>query len=149
MRLVSAVILLSLAALVPVSRADLLEQTRKLELLTLKIPESLNLSRMTEHTITARERLEKEIAEVARRGYSTDDEEFIQGLGLEGILQQGASHDGQRGACGETLEEGLEQHGEGLRMAVATTRRRSSARRRPGRSSTRKRWSTTSRTKAE
>ena len=50
-------------------------------------------------------------------------EEFIQGLGLEGILQQGAGHDGQRGACGETLEEGLEQHAGGLWMARATTQR--------------------------
>jgi DNA-binding IclR family transcriptional regulator len=42
--------------------------------------ESLTLTRMTERTITSRERLEQEIAEVASRGYSTDDEEFIQGL---------------------------------------------------------------------
>jgi DNA-binding IclR family transcriptional regulator len=42
--------------------------------------ETLSLSAMTEHTITARARLEAEIAEIARRGYSTDDEEFVLGL---------------------------------------------------------------------
>jgi DNA-binding IclR family transcriptional regulator len=42
--------------------------------------ESLTLTRMTERTTTTREALEQEIAEVAVRGYSTDDEEFIQGL---------------------------------------------------------------------
>jgi DNA-binding IclR family transcriptional regulator len=42
--------------------------------------ESLTLTRLTERTITARDRLEQEIAQVAARGYATDDEEFIQGL---------------------------------------------------------------------
>jgi DNA-binding IclR family transcriptional regulator len=42
--------------------------------------ESLPLTRMTDRTITTREKLEQELAEVAVRGYSTDDEEFIQGL---------------------------------------------------------------------
>jgi DNA-binding IclR family transcriptional regulator len=42
--------------------------------------DSLTLTRMTENTITARDRLEREIAEIAIREYSTDDEEFIQGL---------------------------------------------------------------------
>src|SRR3954463_9193908 len=42
--------------------------------------ESLTLSRMTERTITTRDQLEQEIAEIAARGYATDDEEFIQGL---------------------------------------------------------------------
>jgi DNA-binding IclR family transcriptional regulator len=42
--------------------------------------ESLTLTRLTERTITTREKLEQEIAQVAARGYSTDDEEFIQGL---------------------------------------------------------------------
>jgi len=42
--------------------------------------ESLTLTRMTERTIGTRDRLEQEIAEVATRGYSTDDEEFILGL---------------------------------------------------------------------
>jgi DNA-binding IclR family transcriptional regulator len=42
--------------------------------------ESLTLTRMTEHTVVARDQLEQEIAEIAARGYATDDEEFIQGL---------------------------------------------------------------------
>jgi len=42
--------------------------------------ESLNLARMTERTICSRDKLEQEIADIASRGYSTDDEEFIQGL---------------------------------------------------------------------
>ncbi|HVZ01868.1 MAG TPA: IclR family transcriptional regulator [Dongiaceae bacterium] len=42
--------------------------------------ESLALTRMTDRTITSRDRLEEEIAAVATRGYSTDDEEFILGL---------------------------------------------------------------------
>jgi DNA-binding IclR family transcriptional regulator len=45
-----------------------------------RILESLTLTRLTERTITARDKLEQEIAQVAARGYSTDDEEFIQGL---------------------------------------------------------------------
>lgn len=42
--------------------------------------ESLSLARMTERTISSRDKLEQEIADIASRGYSTDDEEFIQGL---------------------------------------------------------------------
>ena len=42
--------------------------------------DTLNLPAMTEHTITARSKLEAEIAETAKRGYGTDDEEFILGL---------------------------------------------------------------------
>jgi DNA-binding IclR family transcriptional regulator len=42
--------------------------------------ESLALTRMTERTVIARDRLEREIAEIAARGYATDDEEFIQGV---------------------------------------------------------------------
>jgi DNA-binding IclR family transcriptional regulator len=42
--------------------------------------DTLVLSAMTEHTITARSKLEAELAEVAHRGYGTDDEEFIIGL---------------------------------------------------------------------
>jgi DNA-binding IclR family transcriptional regulator len=42
--------------------------------------DSLTLNGMTERTVTSRDRLEQEIAEIAARGYSTDDEEFILGL---------------------------------------------------------------------
>jgi IclR family acetate operon transcriptional repressor len=42
--------------------------------------DTLNLSAMTERTITSRSKLEAELAEVANRGYGTDDEEFILGL---------------------------------------------------------------------
>jgi DNA-binding IclR family transcriptional regulator len=41
---------------------------------------SLSLTRLTERTITTRDRLEQEIADIGRLGYSTDDEEFILGL---------------------------------------------------------------------
>jgi len=42
--------------------------------------DTLALSPLTEQTITSRAKLEGEIAEVAARGYGTDDEEFIVGL---------------------------------------------------------------------
>src|SRR5215813_1316927 len=42
--------------------------------------DSLNLSALTEKTITSRSKLETELAETANRGYGTDDEEFILGL---------------------------------------------------------------------
>jgi DNA-binding IclR family transcriptional regulator len=42
--------------------------------------DSLTLTGMTERTVTSRDRLEQEIAEIVARGYSTDDEEFILGL---------------------------------------------------------------------
>mgnify|MGYP001553078267 CR=1 FL=1 len=47
--------------------------------------ESLSLARMTERTISSRDKLEQEIADIASRGYSTDDEEFIQGLGAAAV----------------------------------------------------------------
>jgi DNA-binding IclR family transcriptional regulator len=45
-----------------------------------RVLDTLNLSAMTERTITSRSRLEAELAEIAQRGYATDDEEFIAGL---------------------------------------------------------------------
>jgi DNA-binding IclR family transcriptional regulator len=45
-----------------------------------RVLDSLVLTAMTEKTIASRARLEAEIAEVALRGFGTDDEEFIVGL---------------------------------------------------------------------
>jgi DNA-binding IclR family transcriptional regulator len=45
-----------------------------------RLLDTLALTAMTERTITARAKLEAEIAETASRGYGTDDEEFILGL---------------------------------------------------------------------
>jgi DNA-binding IclR family transcriptional regulator len=45
-----------------------------------RLLDTLNLSALTEHTITARSKLEAELAETASRGYGIDDEEFILGL---------------------------------------------------------------------
>jgi len=45
-----------------------------------RLLDTLNLSALTEKTITSRSRLETELAETASRGYGTDDEEFILGL---------------------------------------------------------------------
>jgi DNA-binding IclR family transcriptional regulator len=45
-----------------------------------RLLDTLNLSTMTERTITSRSKLEAELVEVANRGYGTDDEEFILGL---------------------------------------------------------------------
>jgi DNA-binding IclR family transcriptional regulator len=45
-----------------------------------RLLDSLSLTNLTEHTITARDRLEAKIAEIAGQGYGTDDEEFILGL---------------------------------------------------------------------
>jgi DNA-binding IclR family transcriptional regulator len=45
-----------------------------------RLLDTLNLQPWTEKTITARGRLENELAETASRGYGTDDEEFVLGL---------------------------------------------------------------------
>jgi DNA-binding IclR family transcriptional regulator len=45
-----------------------------------RLLDTLNLQPLTEKTITARGRLENELAETASRGYGTDDEEFVLGL---------------------------------------------------------------------
>ena len=45
-----------------------------------RVLDSVELTAMTERTITSRNRLEAEIEDVAVKGYATDDEEFIVGL---------------------------------------------------------------------
>src|SRR5689334_14306062 len=45
-----------------------------------RILDSITLATLTPRTITGRKALESELARIAKRGYSTDDEEFIIGL---------------------------------------------------------------------
>jgi hypothetical protein len=64
-------------------------------------------------------------------------EEVVQGLRLQGVFQQGASHHRQRSAGGETLEERVEQHGGPLALHGDNTRIAYSFASRPGLSSPR------------